>query len=60
MEISPELGVVGLGVGIALIAYAVLAQAEERRSIRESLRGLDGYETVESQRDRELLNPLRE
>lgn len=60
MEISPEIGVAGLGIGIALIAYAILAQAEEKRSIRESLRGIDGYETVESVRDRELLNPLRQ
>src|SRR5690606_6448750 len=60
MEISPEIGVAGLGIGIALVAYAILAQAEEKRSIRESLRGIDGYETGESVRDRELLNPLRE
>jgi hypothetical protein len=60
MEISLEFAIIGVGVGIALIAYALLAQAEDRRSIRESLRGLDGYETVESQRDRELLNPLRD
>jgi tight adherence protein C len=60
MEISAEFAVIGIGVGIALVAYALLAQAEDRRSIRESLRGLEGYETVESQRDRELLNPLRE
>jgi tight adherence protein C len=60
MEISAEFAVIGIGVGVALVAYALLAQAEDRRSIRESLRGLEGYETVESQRDRELLNPLRD
>jgi tight adherence protein C len=60
MEISPELAVIGIGVGIALVTYALLAQAEDKRAIRESLRGLDGYETVQGQRDRELLNPLRE
>jgi tight adherence protein C len=60
MEISPELAVIGIGIGIALVAYALLAQAEDKRAIRESLRGLDGYETVQGQRDRELLNPLRD
>jgi tight adherence protein C len=60
MEISAEFAVIGIGIGVALVAYALLAQAEDRRSIRESLRGLEGYETVESQRDRELLNPLRD
>jgi tight adherence protein C len=60
MEISAEFAVIGIGIGVALVAYALLAQAEDRRSIRESLRGLEGYESVESQRDRELLNPLRD
>jgi tight adherence protein C len=60
MVISPELAVAGIGIGIGLIVYAILAQNEDKRAIRESLRGLDGYETVESQRDRELLNPLRD
>jgi tight adherence protein C len=60
MSISPELAVTGIGAGIALIAYSLLSQADEKRTIRESLRGLDGYETVENIRDRELLNPLRQ
>jgi tight adherence protein C len=38
---------------------AVLGQAEEKATIRESLRQLGGYE-IENQRDRELLDPLRE
>jgi tight adherence protein C len=60
MSISPELAVTGIGAGIALIAYSVLTQADEKRTIRESLRGLEGYETVDNTRDRELLDPLRD
>jgi tight adherence protein C len=60
VEISPELAVAGIGIGIGLVVWAVLAQAEDKRAIRESLRGIDGYETVSSERDRELLNPLRQ
>ena len=60
MSISPEVAVTGIGAGLAIIAFSVLSQADEKRTIRQSLRGLEGYETVENQRDRELLNPLRE
>jgi tight adherence protein C len=60
VEISPEIAVAAIGIGIGLIVWAVLAQAEDKRAIRESLRGIDGYEGVASERDRELLNPLRE
>jgi tight adherence protein C len=36
-----------------------VGSAEEKATIRESLRQLSGYE-IENQRDRELLNPIRE
>jgi tight adherence protein C len=52
-------------VGVAIIAafalatYAVLEGAEERATIRSSLRNLEGYE-VENLRDRELLAPVQQ
>jgi tight adherence protein C len=46
-----------LFVGIALVIYTVFEQAEERSTVRASLRQLDGYE-VENLRDRELLKPV--
>ena len=46
-------------LAICLAVYAVVGSAEEKATIRESLRQLGGYE-IENQRDRELLNPLRE
>lgn len=42
-------------VGIAV--YVVLAQLDERDTVRASLRQLEGYE-VENQRDQEMLDPL--
>jgi tight adherence protein C len=53
------IGVVGVGLAIALVLYAVLIQAEEKAVVRASLRQLDDYE-VESVREKELLVPLRE
>lgn len=53
------LGVVGVGLAIGLVLFAVLSQAEEKAVIRSSLRQLNDYE-VESVRERELLTPLRE
>jgi hypothetical protein len=44
---------------LGLVLFAVLSQAEEKATIRASLRQLDDYE-VESVRDKELLVPLRE
>lgn len=52
-------GIFGLGAVIAFVVYAVAAQAEEKAVVRASLRQLEGYE-VESVRDQELLNPLRD
>src|SRR5438046_8313403 len=53
------LAVIGIGAAIGLIVFAVGGQAEERATVRSSLRQLDGYE-VENVRDQELLNPLKE
>src|SRR5687767_13540928 len=52
-------GVVGVGAGIALAVYTLLAQAEEKAVVRSSLRQLEGYE-VENVRDQELLQPVKE
>ena len=49
----------GIGGGLALVAFTLLSQAQEKAVVRESLRQLDGYE-VENVRDKELLNPLKE
>src|SRR3954465_4619379 len=49
----------GLGGGLALIVFTVLAQAQEKAVVRSTLRQLDDYE-VENMRDRELLTPLKE
>ncbi len=49
----------GIGLGIALILFSVLGQAEEKATLRSTLRQLDDYE-VENVRDQELLVPLRE
>lgn len=57
---DPQFAIMGVGAGVALAAYAVLAQVDERKAIRESLRHLEGLETVNDTRDRELLNPLRD
>ena len=46
-------------VGIALLIYAVGAQAEERATVRASLRQLEDYK-VEDVRDKELLAPISE
>ncbi len=48
-----------LFVGIGLTIYSVLAQLDEKASLRDALRSLDDYE-VESVRDQELLVPLKE
>jgi tight adherence protein C len=46
-------------IAICLAVYALVGSAAEKATIRESLRQLGGYE-IENQRDRDLLNPLRE
>lgn len=45
--------------GVSAAVFVVLSQVEDRQMIRETLRQLDGYE-VESTRDQELLDPLRD
>ena len=45
--------VVGLGAGLALFVYTLLSQAEEKATVRGSLRQLEGYE-VEVARVRSL------
>lgn len=52
-------GAIGIGAVFALVVFALASQADEKAVVRASLRQLEGYE-VENQRDRELLNPLRE
>lgn len=47
----------GFTAAIALALYSVLGQAEERATVRDSLRQLDDYQ-VDNQRERELLNPI--
>ncbi|MBI2710022.1 MAG: type II secretion system F family protein [Actinobacteria bacterium] len=44
---------------VALAVWAVLSQADERATVRASLRQLDGYD-VANVRDQELLKPVRE
>ena len=46
-------------LAILLAVYALVGQAEEKATIRESLRQLGGYE-IENVRDQELLDPLRD
>src|SRR5947208_2913970 len=53
------LTVIAVFLAICLAVYAVVGQAEEKATIRESLRQLGGYE-IENVRDQELLDPLRE
>jgi tight adherence protein C len=47
------------GGALGLITFLLLSQAEERTTVRDSLRQLEGYE-VENVRDQELLAPLSE
>lgn len=53
------LGIALLGLTFALVAWAVMSQAEEKATVRNSLRQLEGYE-VENVRDQELLRPIQE
>jgi tight adherence protein C len=60
MTTSAYLAILGIGGGIFVVLYTLLAQSEDKRVVRDSLRALDGFETVENVRDRDLLNPLRQ
>ena len=53
------ISVVAIFLAIVLAVVAIVGQAEEKATIRESLRQLSGYE-IDNQRDRDLLDPLRE
>ncbi|SRR5579871_1995304 len=54
---SPLFVAAGFAAAVALALYAVLGQAEERATVRDSLRQLDDYQ-VDNQRERDLLNPI--
>jgi tight adherence protein C len=56
-DLDPQIAAGLLGVGVALIIWVVGSRANEKATVRESLRALGDYE-VDSVRDRELLNPL--
>lgn len=53
---SGLVGVFGVALALALVLYTVLASAEDRATVRASLRAVEGYET--HGRERELLDPL--
>ena len=53
------LGVIAIGGGLALGLWAVLSQADEKATVRASLRQLEGYE-VDNMRDQELLAPVKD
>ena len=52
-------GIVCMGAAVGLALFALLSQAEEKATVRASLRQLEDYE-VESVREKELLAPIRE
>ena len=52
-------GIIGVGLAIGMVLFCILSQAEDKATVRASLRQLDDYE-IESVRERELLVPLRE
>lgn len=51
------LGLLALAIGVGL--WTVLSSADEKATVRASLRQLDGYE-VDNVRDQELLKPMKE
>jgi tight adherence protein C len=53
------LAVAGMGAAFALLTYGVLAQMQEKATIKASLRQLEDYE-IESIRDQELLAPIQD
>lgn len=53
------IGIVCMGAAVGLALFALLGQAEEKATVRASLRQLEDYE-VESVREKELLAPIRE
>jgi tight adherence protein C len=59
MEPTLLFPLIGIGFALGLIVYTVGTQADERNTVRKSLRQLEDYE-VENVRDQELLAPLAE
>src|SRR5829696_4994029 len=59
METELLFSLIGIGAALGLGLYTILAQADERSTVRKSLRQLEDYE-VENVRDQELLAPLAE
>lgn len=53
------IGLILLAVALALAVWALLTQADEKSTMRASLRQLDGYE-VDNVRDQQLLKPMKE
>jgi tight adherence protein C len=53
------IGVIAIGAFIALALWAILSQADEKATVRASLRQLEGYE-VDNMRDQELLAPVKD
>jgi tight adherence protein C len=51
--------ILAIGGVVGFVVFTVLTAAEEKATVRQSLRQLEGYE-VESVRDQELLVPFRE
>jgi tight adherence protein C len=51
--------IVLIAAAVGLVIYTIGTQAEERNTVRDSLRQLEGYE-VENTRDQELLAPITE
>lgn len=59
-NINPLILVAMLGAGLGLVIYTALTQADEKASLRATLRQLDEYEQVEDVREQELMAPLTE
>lgn len=53
------LALILLATAIGLVIWTVAASADEKATVRASLRQLDGYE-VDNMRDQELLKPVKE
>ncbi len=53
------IGVLAVAAGIGVALWAVLSSADEKATVRASLRQLEGYE-VDNLRDQELLAPVKD
>jgi tight adherence protein C len=54
------LALILLAIAIGVGLWVVLSSADEKATVRASLRQLEGYEVVDNVRDQELLKPMRE